>query len=165
MSGTFDDTFDVIFYQVHLIISHKRAGFIPLINILVKTGFDNSIMSRMCVHVLLLVYTWLWTCLCLHISSFFSLLFFKVFKVFLILIILCCLKTYCYIFNLSLLSFSLKETDSLLFRFVLAKSYFSIFHTTFNKYFSLPQSTYQFRVSVRKWAVTVMHMHVIFVIL
>ena len=148
-----------------MIISHKRAGSILLINILVKTGFDNSSMLRTCVHLLLLVYTWLWTCVCWHISSFFSLLFFKVFKVFLILIIFYCLKTYCYIFNLSLLSFSLKETESLLFKFVLTKCYFSIFHTTFNKYFSLPQSTYQFRVSVRKWAVTVLHMHVIFVIL
>ena len=43
----------------------------------------------------------------------------------------------------------LEETDSLLFTFVLKKAYFSIYQTLFNKCFFLPQSTSQFRVSVR----------------
>ena len=47
----------------------------------------------------------------------FSLRFFKVFKICLILIILYYLKTYCYIFDLNL--------------FVLEKPYFSIFHTSY----------------------------------
>ena len=40
-----------------------------------------------------------------------------------------CLNNYCYIFDLSLVSLSLEETDSLLFIFVLKKFYYSILHT------------------------------------
>ena len=50
----------------------------------------------------------------------FSLWFFKVFKIFLILICLYCL-----------ICLSLEETDSLLFKFVLKKPYFSIFDTNY----------------------------------
>ena len=55
----------------------------------------------------------------------FSLWCFKVFK------ILYCLKTYCYTFDIQFISLSLKETDSLLFTFVLKKPCFSIFHTKY----------------------------------
>ena len=52
--------------------------------------------------------------------------FLKVFNFFLIFIILYCLKTYCYIFDLCL---SLKEKVFLLFRSVFKKPCFSLFHT------------------------------------
>ena len=62
----------------------------------------------------------------------FSLWFFKVFKIFLVLIIyMYCLKTYCFIFDLSFIFLSLKETDSLLFTFLLKKPYLSMFHTNY----------------------------------
>ena len=43
--------------------------------------------------------------------------------------------------------------------------FFYISYKLFNKYFSLPQSSRQSRVSKRKWAKIVMHMYVIFRIL
>ena len=65
-----------------------------------NAGFDNSGTWRTYVCLLLLAYAWFWTCVRWHVRSFFSLWFFKVFKIFLVLIILYCLKTYCYIFDL-----------------------------------------------------------------
>ena len=44
---------------------------------------------------------------------------FKVFKIFLVLIILNCLKTYCYIFDFKFICLSLEETYSLLFKSLL----------------------------------------------
>ena len=49
----------------------------------------------------------------------FSLRVFKVFKIFLVLIILNCLKTYCNIFDFKFICFSLEETYSLLFKYLL----------------------------------------------
>ena len=54
----------------------------------------------MYVCLLLLLYTWFWTGVLWHIRSFFYLWFFKVVRFFLFLIILYCLKTYYYIFDL-----------------------------------------------------------------
>ena len=58
-------------------------------------------------------------------------LFFKVSKIFLVLIILYCLKAYCYIFDLQFICLALEDTDSLLFKFVLKKPYFSNFYTNY----------------------------------
>ena len=55
---------------------------------------------------------------------------FQSFLNFLVLIILC-LKTYYYKFDRWFISLFLEETDSLLFKFILKKSYFSIFHTNY----------------------------------
>ena len=57
------------------------------------SGFNNCCMSHMYICLLLLTYAWLTRLLI------FSLWFSKVFKIFLVLIILYCLKTYCYIFD------------------------------------------------------------------
>ena len=92
----------------------------------------------------------------------FFLWFFKVFKIFLVLKICYYWKTYCYIFDLCL---SLKETDFLLFPFILKEPFFGFSFKLFNKYFSLPQSTFQFRVLVRKWAKIVLCIYLIFIIL
>ena len=61
----------------------------------------------------------------------FSLWFDKVFKIFQVLIILNCLKSYCYIFELQFICLSLEETTSLLFTFALNKLYFPFFHTNY----------------------------------
>ena len=61
----------------------------------------------------------------------FSLWFYKVFKIFQVLIILNCLKSYCYIFDLQFICLSLEETTSLLFTFALNKLYFPFFHTNY----------------------------------
>ena len=62
----------------------------------------------------------------LTLSVTFSIWFFKVFKMFLVLIVLHYSKTYCYIFDLSC---EFEETDSALLTFVL--TYFSISHTKY----------------------------------
>ena len=104
-----------------------------------RTGFNNwcTLAMYIClligIHMILDMRT-------LTSTLIFSLWLFKVFKTFLIL-----LSLYCFI------CLSLEETDSLLFTFVLKKPYFFNFsYKLFNKYFSLPQTTCQFRVSVRK---------------
>ena len=109
-----------------------------------------------------MAYAWFWIGICWHMCSFFPMIFYKVFRIFLVLKICYYLKTYCYIFDLC---FSLKETDFLLFTFILKEPFFSFSFKLFNKYFSLPQSTFQFRVLVRKWAKIVMCIYVIFIIL
>ena len=78
----------------------------------------------------------------------FSLWFFKVFKIFLALIILYCLKTCC-IFDLYL--FVLGWGRFFIVNIYFKETLYSNFsHKLFNKYFSLLQSTCQFRVSVSK---------------
>ena len=69
------------------------------------TIIDSSVFSNWCtshtyICLLLLAYEWFWTCVNWHIHSFFSLWFLKVFKNFQVFIILSCLKTYCYMFDL-----------------------------------------------------------------
>ena len=64
-----------------------------------KLGFDNLCISRTYVGLLLLAYARFWTCVRSHVRSFCFPMIFKVFKIFLVLIILYCLKTYCYIFD------------------------------------------------------------------
>ena len=70
---------------------------------------------------------WFWTWVSWHVRSFFPMIF-QSFQNFLVLIILC-LKTYYYKFDLWFISLFLEETNSLLFKFILKKSCFSIFHT------------------------------------
>ena len=66
-----------------------------------------------------------WPALCRHIYTLiFFLWFFKVVKIFLVLKIFYCLKTYCYIFDLLFICLSLRETDSLLFTFILKRPCF-----------------------------------------
>ena len=78
----------------------------------------------------------------------FSLWFFKVFKIFLALIILYCLKTCC-IFDLYL--FVLGWDRFFIVNIYFKETLYSNFsYKLFNKYFSLLQSTCQFRVSVSK---------------
>ena len=63
-------------------------------------GFNN--WPTLCTYVCLLLSTcpWFWKCICWHLYSFFPYDFFKIFKIYLVLIILYCLKTYCYEFEL-----------------------------------------------------------------
>ena len=49
--------------------------------------------------LILIVCTWFWTCVRLDVCSFFSLRFFKLLKIFLVVMILYCLKSCCYIFD------------------------------------------------------------------
>ena len=74
---------------------------------------------------------------------------FNFFKIFLVFRISYCLKTYCYIFDLYLF---ILVTDRFFTIFVCFKETlcFDFAYKLFNKYFSLPQSTCQFRMSVRK---------------
>ena len=112
------------------------------------SGFDNWHTLRTYARLLLLVYAWFWTSVCWDVHSFFLLQFLKVFNIFLALIILYCLKTCC-IFDLYLFVFGRDRffTVSIFFK----ETLFSDFsYKLFNKYFSLLQSTCQFRVSVSK---------------
>ena len=63
-------------------------------------GFDNWHTSHMSICLFLLMYTWFWAWVTWHVCSFFSLRYFKVSVICLVLIILYCLKTYSYIFDL-----------------------------------------------------------------
>ena len=112
------------------------------------TGFNNWCMLHTFVHLLLLVYAWFWTCVCWDIRSFFLLWFFKVFKIFLALIILYCLKTCC-IFDLYLFGLGRDRffTVNIYFKETLCSDFS---YKLLKKYFSLLQSTCQFRVSVSK---------------
>ena len=71
---------------------------------------------------------------------------FQSFQNFSSFIILYCLKTYCYVFDLRFICLSLEETDSLLYICFKATLFFNISYKLFNKK-SLPQSFCQFRVS------------------
>ena len=78
----------------------------------------------------------------------FSLWFFKVFKIFLVLIIyMYCLKIYCFIFDLSFIFFVL-ERDRFFTVYISTKETlsFNVSYKLFNKYFSLPQSSCQFKL-------------------
>ena len=99
-------------------------------------------------------YAWFWICARSHVRSFFpDFLKFKTFFWFLQFILFKNLLLYIWAY-------------SLVFTFVLKKPNFSSFsYKLFNKYFSLSQSTCQFRVSVRKYAKIVMRMSLIFIIL
>ena len=111
-------------------------------------GFNNWHMLPMYVCLLLLPYAWFWTCVHWEVHSFFSLWFFKVFKIFLALMILYCLKT-CYIFDLYLLVLARDRffTANIYFK----ETLFSDFsYKLFNKYSSLLQSTCWFRASISK---------------
>ena len=81
-------------------------------------------------------------------AYFFPYDFFKVFKICLVLIILYCLKTHCYIFDLYL--FALGRGRFCTVYICFKETFFNFSYKILNKYFSLPQSTCQFRVSVRK---------------
>ena len=72
-----------------------------------------------------------------------------------LVLIMYCLKTYCNKFDLSF------------FFFVLVRDRFFTVYICFKEalFFSSPQSNCQFRVSVRKWAIIVIYMYVIFIIL
>ena len=110
--------------------------------------FNNWCTPCTYVCLLLLEYAWFWTCVCWDIHSFFLLWFFKVFKIFLALIILYCLKTCC-IFGLYLFVLGRDRFFTVIIYF--KETLFSDFsYKLFNKYFSLLQSTCQFRVSVSK---------------
>ena len=110
--------------------------------------FNNWCTPCTYVCLLLLEYAWFWTCVRWDIRSFFLLWFFKVFKIFLALIILYCLKTCC-IFDLYL--FVLGRDRFFSVNIYFKEALFSGFsYKPFNKYFSLLQSTCQFRVSVSK---------------
>ena len=105
-------------------------------------------MSHTYVCLLLLAYAWFWICVRWDLHSFFLLWFFKVFKIFLALIILYCLKTCC-IFGLYLFVLGRDRFFTVIIYF--KETLFSDFsYKLFNKYFSLLQSTCQFRVSVSK---------------
>ena len=75
--------------------------------------------------------------------------FFKFFKICMVLIILYCLKTYCYKFDLYFFGLGRGRffTVYICFKETL---FFNFSYKLFNKYFSLPQSTSQFGVSFRK---------------
>ena len=105
-------------------------------------------MLHMYVCLLLLAYAWFWTCVWWDVHSFFLLWFFKVFKIFLAPIILYCLKTCC-IFYLYLFVFGWDRFFTVIVYF--KETLFSEFlYKLSDKYFSLLQSTCQFRVSVSK---------------
>ena len=61
----------VLDYKIDLYFSHPKLA-----------GFDNWHMSCTCVHLLLLMYTWFWTCIRWHVCSFFLYDFLKVFQIF-----------------------------------------------------------------------------------
>ena len=81
-------------------ISHVEIGRTSRTNIRLPTFIGVRMILDMC--------TLTWTLI-------FSQGFFKVFKIFLVLIILYCLKTYCYIFDVWFICLSLGETDSRLY--------------------------------------------------
>ena len=62
-------------------------------------------------------------------AHFFTMIFSNFQNCVLILKIVYCLKTYCYIYDLSFIFISLEITDSLLLIFALKKPYFPTFHT------------------------------------
>ena len=111
--------------------------------------FDNWCTSCMYVCLLLLAYAWFWTCVRWHICSFFLYDFFKFFKICLVLITLYCLKTYCYKFDPY---FFVLGRDRFFTVYICFKESlnFNFSYKLFNEYFSLPQSTSQFGVSVKK---------------
>ena len=82
-----------------------------------------------------------------------SLRFFKVFKIFLVLIILYCLKTVPKYTSSSFNSFACPSRWQILFclrLFYEETLFFNFLYKLFNKYLSVPQSTCQFWVLVRK---------------
>ena len=87
-------------FQVSSIIPPSLPPSIPSL-LLSLAGFNNWHTSCKYVCLILMVCTWFWTCVRLDVRSFFSLRFFKILKIFLVMI-LCCLKSYCYIFDLYL---------------------------------------------------------------
>ena len=92
----------------------------------------------------------IWTCVCWHVPSLFPhYFFFSVFKILLVLIILYSLKTYCYTFDLYLFVLGRDRffTIYICFKETL---FFNFSYKLFNRYFSLPQSMCQFRISVKK---------------
>ena len=106
-----------------------------------QSVFHNLRMLHMYIHLLVLAYAWLWTCVRWEVCSFFSLWFFRVFKIFLALIILYCLKTCC-IFDLYL--FVLGRDRFFTVNIYFKETLFSDFsYKLFKIYFSLVQSTYQ----------------------
>ena len=102
-----------------------------------------------CVRLLLLVYSWFWTCVSWDICSFFSLWFFIVFKIFLALIILYCLKTCC-IFDLYLFALARDRffTVNIYFEETLFFNFSYKFLINISPYFRVFG---QFRFSVYKW--------------
>ena len=128
-------------------------------------GFDNWHTSRTYVGLVLLAYALFWTCVRWLVGSFFPYDFLKSSNF---------SGSYYFIMVKNLLLY----IRSLLYLFVLWKdrfftacicfkeTLFSNFSCTlFNKYFSLLQSTFQFRVSVQRLAKIVMLMYVVFIIL
>ena len=98
-----------------------------------SSGFDNCHTSRTYVRLLLLAYAWFWTCVRWGVRSFFLLWFIKIFK----------------IFELYLFVLGRERVFSVNIYF--KETLFSNFsYKLFNKYFSLLQSTCQFRLSVSK---------------
>ena len=122
--------------------SELYLKYLKMLAIMTPAGFDNWCTSpRTHLRLLLLAYAWFWTWVHWHVRSFFSLWFFKVLKIFLVFIILYCLKPYCYIFKLFVCPC---KRDSLLFTFVLKKTFFNFSYKLFKKYFSLLQNTSKF---------------------
>ena len=101
------------------------------------TAFNNQHMSPVCWHTHDFGHLYIATS-----SHFFPFDF-------LILIILYCLKTCCYILDLKFVRLVLEKKDSLLFTCFKETIFFSFTYKLFNKDFSLPQSTCQFRVSIK----------------
>ena len=112
------------------------------------SGFDNSRTSCTYVRLLLLAYAWFWTCARSHVRSLFPYDFqtfsgsyiFKLFKNLLLYI--------WYLIYLFVLGRDRFFTDYICFNETL---FFNFLYKLYNKYLLyLPQSTCQFRVSVRK---------------
>ena len=122
------------------------------INILNSNGVGQLAYTvYVCVLTFIGVHMILDMCM-LTLSLIFSLWFFKVVKTFLILIISYCLKTYCYVFDVQFFVYVLRRDRRCFTGYISFKeTIFSNFlYELFNKYFSLLQSTCQFKVSVRK---------------
>ena len=90
-----------------------------------QIGINNWYTLRTYENLLLLVYTWLWTCIRWQVCSFLPYDFLKFSK---FCTITYFVKPYCYIFDLWFICLSYEETYSLLLTFILKKCYFSIFY-------------------------------------
>ena len=125
-------------------LNTSRSLTVSIINC---SGFNNWHMSRTYARLLLMAYAWFWTCVRWHLRSFFPYDFLKFSKFsgswnFILL-----KKLLLYIWPLFVLGRDRFFTLYICFKETLL---FDFSYKLFKKYFFLPQSTCQFRMSVRK---------------
>ena len=141
----------------------KRQGYVEKDHIIFihksyNDRFDNWHMLHTYICLLLLVYAWFWTCISLHLCSFFPYDLLKFSGCYLSTsewVTVLNLTAIYLLFNLFIQPCKRRTLYCLcMFKETLV---FNFLWKLFNKYFSLPWRTCQFRVSVRKWAKIVKH--------